>query len=154
VKTNTIPIGRETHYLSGLSDYSTTNTGDICQFLGSTNATLRGYRMPMSSEFGSSENDWNNWTTISSSSTDVAYGKKIIAEYRAFKANSVAFPASGYRYNAGKLELVGSYGIYWSGSAHSNNEASAYGLFFNSDDVDPSGYGLRTGGLAVRCVKN
>lgn len=64
--------------------------------------------------------------------------------------NSLFLPAAGYR-NDGHLYDVGSWGDYWSSSLGSGNVDYAYGLYFNSHNVD-WGSSDRCYGSAVRPV--
>lgn len=63
--------------------------------------------------------------------------------------NSILLPAAGYRSVTG-VSHVGSYGYFWSSSAHGTYYA--YCLYFNGHDVDSSSC-YRYYGLSVRLVR-
>ena len=67
-------------------------------------------------------------------------------------ASTIWYPASGYRYYSdGGLDLVGSYGLYWSASP---NSSTAYYLYFYSGGrVHPSDDYYRAYGYSVRCLQ-
>ena len=63
---------------------------------------------------------------------------------------SSSWPAAGCRDNgSGALDVVGSYGRYWSATPSSN---LAYYLYFISGSMGPSNYSYRAYGFPVRCV--
>ena len=64
--------------------------------------------------------------------------------------NFIFLPAAGYRYDS-SLNLVGSYGYYWSSSLYGNYSDYAYFLGFFSSNVDWDYY-YRYSGLSVRAV--
>lgn len=63
----------------------------------------------------------------------------------------VFLPAAGYRVGA-TVNYVGSYGFYWSSSAHSSSYA--YYLSFNSGNVNPQYLSSRFLGCSVRLVQD
>ena len=90
------------------------------------------------------------WGTINSSS---AWGTKCTSVgWTALEtAGCVFLPAAGYR-NGTSVNVVGSYGFYWSSSA--NSATYAYGLYFGSGNVNPQGYDYRYLGYSVRLVSD
>lgn len=64
--------------------------------------------------------------------------------------NSIFLPAAGYRYNA-YLNNAGSYGFYWSSSLSTGRPGLAYGVDFDSGNVNRSSSG-RYDGFSVRPV--
>ena len=64
--------------------------------------------------------------------------------------NSIFLPAAGYMYE-GTLDYAGSLGDYWSSSLYTSDPYYAYGVYFDSDDVDRN-VSNRDFGLAVRPV--
>ena len=69
----------------------------------------------------------------------------------AYASKSIFLPAAGCFYGTSVLS-VGSDGYYWSSSLYTGTPAYAYLLNFNSDDVNPAGYGSRYYGRSVRPV--
>jgi uncharacterized protein (TIGR02145 family) len=147
--------------------------GDICQYLGITGAGPAGYRMPTSSEMGTTNEAWNganpvgggwvkgsgSWPTAdeqngagsSDGKTDLIQVKGLGSAVNGVMG--VVLPASGYRQHSdGVLFGVGRYAHYWTGSAHS----ATYGkvMRFNSTNVYPDTGNGRSCGFPVRCVKN
>ena len=55
-----------------------------------------------------------------------------------------------YSYSIGSLRNEGSIGYYWSRTAYSGT--GAYGLYFNSSNVNPQYFITRGIGFALRCV--
>jgi hypothetical protein len=66
--------------------------------------------------------------------------------------NSIFVPAAGYC-SGGSVDNVGSVGFLWSSSLGGFSSRYAWGLYFNSDNVDMSTY-YRYFGLTVRAVKS
>ena len=64
--------------------------------------------------------------------------------------NSIFFPASGY-YGGTSLSYRGSYGFYWSSSYSS--ATGAYGLNFDSSNVNPANSSSRRYGFTARAVQ-
>ena len=64
--------------------------------------------------------------------------------------NSIFFPASG-NYDGTTLYYRGTRGIYWSASF--NSASNAYGLYFNSSNVNPATNYYRRFGFTVRAVQ-
>lgn len=65
--------------------------------------------------------------------------------------DGTSLPAAGDRWDS-DLDYAGTYGFYWSRTLHSSYPYYAYGLDFNSDDVDWDYYD-RGYGLSVRAVR-
>jgi hypothetical protein len=140
--------------------------GDICQYLGATDAALAGYRMPTSYEFGSitTDNSVNidGWTTggdsnINYSLGDVYGSTDLWSSGHAWAKNStmgnVTFPVSGYRtVSDGTLSATGYTGCYWSGSAYSSTHG--HDMNFDNSYVHPGSAHTRSYGYSVRCVRN
>jgi hypothetical protein len=151
--------------------------GDICQYIGKTQAALKGFRLPTSSELGTVAENWDGtaakgggWQVLGTWSSNNAAGKadgtanlRVAAKNNAnavFVAiqnngmGGVMLPASGYRGGTGPLATssVGSVGNYWSGSIY--NELNAWRIDFHSTAVRPDIPGTRSYGFAVRCVRN
>jgi uncharacterized protein (TIGR02145 family) len=150
------------------------NTGDICRFLGTTNSAPTGYRLPTSDEFnyGNQGNyginggeDWGtdrgndkwlkvgtSWSILNSAANSSGTLSTIPAGGKIF---GITLPASGNRdYSDGKLSQVGLYGVYWSGSAHSSDIIFAYRLEFGSYFLYPGNSYYRYCGYTVRCVQD
>lgn len=77
---------------------------------------------------------------------DERKGLEILGE----NGNKLFLPAAGYRFGT-DVNDVGSYGYYWSSTP--NDENDAYNVYFDSDDLNPQGYGNRDDGLSVRLVR-
>jgi hypothetical protein len=150
--------------------------GDICQYLGKTDAAATGYRLPMSAELGNDVSQTfsgrtDGWVRASSFPAAVgnAEGTTNITGTPATKSyaknpimGDVVFPASGARsfpsdngdeestYGERYLYRVGTFGYYWSGSGAVN---LARGMDFDSEGwIYPNGSIYRSGAYAVRCV--
>ena len=52
-------------------------------------------------------------------------------------------------YNGGRMDVVGSQGLYWSSTP--NSTSNGYNLNFNSSNFNPSNNMNRYNGLSVRC---
>ena len=65
--------------------------------------------------------------------------------------NSLFLPAAGYRYGS-SFGDAGSWGIYWSHTLYSSNTRNAYGVYFDSGDVDWCNES-RCYGFTVRAVR-
>ncbi len=65
--------------------------------------------------------------------------------------SSIFLPAAGIRTTDGSVYGQGSYGYYWSSTAHITN---GYSLNFDSTSVGPSLNGNYTPGFSVRCVRS
>lgn len=64
------------------------------------------------------------------------------------------YPAVGCRrYDSGALNVVGSYGYYWSASPAPSGSYYAYHLYFYNGNVYPANYNYRGSGQSVRCVR-
>jgi hypothetical protein len=152
--------------------------GDICQYLGKTQAALSGYRLPTSYEFGSnSDTSWgapnlNGWqinTAFPAANISAGYvdgtadllddadgkngGKKVYGSAINKTMRDVVFPASGYREpTAGATTGVGSLSFYWSGAAH--NATYGCDLYFQSGYINPGDAFHRSFAFPIRCVKN
>ena len=64
---------------------------------------------------------------------------------------TIFLPASDDRSDGG-LDYHGSYGFCWASSLDASNTDFAYGLYFNSGDINPSDYYYRYFGHSVRPV--
>ncbi|MDE7355788.1 MAG: fibrobacter succinogenes major paralogous domain-containing protein [Rikenellaceae bacterium] len=62
------------------------------------------------------------------------------------------FPAVGYRYAGGLLQLAGTWGLYWSSVTNTSYSGGAYSLSFNNSDLTV-GNDSKQYGRSVRCVR-
>ena len=67
------------------------------------------------------------------------------------EAGAIFLPAAGYR-NGASVNLVGSYGYYWSSTPNGTNYA--YSLYFSSSNVGPASNIYRYDGSSVRLVQD
>ncbi len=67
-----------------------------------------------------------------------------------YNGNTIFLPAAGGGEDVGRFG-AGSYGFYWSSSLYFSRPYCAYGLGFNSGDIDV-GYNYRSSGYSVRAV--
>ncbi len=104
-----------------------------------------GWRMPTSQEIDDLYN--SAYTTTEWVTVNGVTGRKITSKSN---GNSIFMPAAGYRDDA-SLSSEGSYGDYWSSSLYTSNSGNAYGLSFDSDNVDWDGI-ERYYGQSVRAV--
>jgi uncharacterized protein (TIGR02145 family) len=126
-----------------VDNFTVPGTGDICRFLNPD------YRLPTAEEFGAAS-DWKSGNSGTNDASKADGTAKIYSTSRSL--NGIIFPASGYRrYSNGTLNSVGSFGLYWSGSA--GDATNAYQLYFNSSYMYPAYSYNRTEGDHVRCVK-
>ncbi|MBQ6727209.1 MAG: hypothetical protein IJQ89_11655 [Bacteroidales bacterium] len=101
--------------------------------------------------------DWSTsyYTLTSTNTANANYTTNVIslADWTAcLEANGAVFlPAAGYRDGA-SVYGVGSYGYYWSSTAHSSSATSAYYVYFYSSTLNPQGYDNRYRGRSVRLV--
>ena len=101
------------------------------------------WRMPTVGEFQElAANCDSEWTD-----EDGVAGRRFTSR---INGNSIFFPASGNRYDAG-LYYRGSRGSYWSASLSS--QADGCNLYFNSGGVNPAGNDNRFVGFSVRAVQ-
>lgn len=146
--------------------------GDICQYIGSKDATLSGYRMPIRGEFGSAGDsfDKEGWTLANNDASGTAhnaYGTgNFSSKLRATNSiinGGIIFSGSGYRHRAsGSVGYAGNLGCYWSASPGSNaNAACAFrfeGTVFAggiANTVTPQLLTIqRSYAIPVRCVVN
>ena len=100
------------------------------------------WRMPTKAEQDELSNNctWD-WTTQNG-----VKGYKVTGP----NGNSIFLPAAGFMYE-GTLGDAGSGGIYWSSSLYIGDSSYAYGVYFNSDNVDMD-YSSRDFGKSVRPV--
>jgi hypothetical protein len=147
--------------------------GDICQFIGSKDATLSGYRMPIKGEFGSLIESLNKegWTLLNGSAAsedkhdDYGTGNftsKVCAQNPNINSNAggIIFVGCGYRhYVDGIPAYAGNLGCYHIATAPSAINSSA--LFRFQGTSYPGGSlslhtyaagGTPSYGFAVRCV--
>jgi hypothetical protein len=180
--------GREGVYVihadRNTNEMYTNKRGDICQYLGKTQTALAGYRLPMSSEFGTTNSTGFNPTTPVSGgwimgtaasnfveNLDAGNGKADgTADFTVASGNgagqvlgyavnqtmsNLTLPASGNMEGHSVLANVGLGGGYWAGSAANNNIHARY-LYFAGDGTRTylNLYIFRSCGFPVRCVKN
>jgi hypothetical protein len=147
--------------------------GDICQYLGKTQAALKGYRLPTSREWGTvgytKGSGWGNptpnvdgwvkgpgtWTT----GVDNAVGNEegiVDLMYKGYITNvmmGVTLTIGGGRSNnGGGLRDVANIALYLTGSAYSNT-GGCYLVTFRDDNVWPIGFDNRSIAHTVRCIK-
>jgi hypothetical protein len=155
--------------------------GDICQYIGKTapnteeGKKLKGYRLPTSSEFGTSQSDAFNPNTVvaggwiwgkdfgvwpsANNAAGSAEGMVNLMTNFGYATNQnmgVTLPASGMRGSGGVNGFMGNFtgfrGHYWSGSVASDN----YGwyLVFSDNIMYVEQNYFRSYALSVRCVRN
>jgi hypothetical protein len=149
--------------------------GDICQYIGKTQLALKGYRLPTSSEFGTTQSDsfnpnttvaggwiwgrnFGTWPSYDNSIGNAEGTVNLIPNfgYATNQNMGVILPASGLRGSGGQTGFLGNFsgfrGHYWSGSAASDN----YGFYLvfseNIMYVEQNYY--RSYAQIVRCVRN
>jgi uncharacterized protein (TIGR02145 family) len=119
---------------SGNYDWRSPQNDNLWQGVnGVNNPCPSGYRLPTETEFNAERLSW------SANSSAGAF------------ASVLKLPMAGYRnYSNGSLNLVGSYGYYWS-----SRVAGAYAgnLYFYSSDA-LMGSSSRADGFSVRCLKD
>jgi hypothetical protein len=141
--------------------------GDICQYLGTVDDNLKGYRLPRGSEFGQRLALWNDhtdgWVLVGTftAQTGNDYGTAIFTgspAVQGYPKNTIMgnaiFPASGSRstYDGTPLDNAGTSGSYWSGSANGLNSVWCFGIALAA--VGTGNTAHRSNGFPVRCVKN
>ena len=116
------------------SDWRSPQNDNLWQGVnGINNPCPTGYRLPTYAELEAERNSW------SSDNADGAY------------ASPLQLPLAGYRsLSNGSLDLVGSYGNYWSSTVLGT---FAYYLYFSSSNAYLDGNN-RAYGLSVRCLKD
>jgi len=92
------------------------------------------------------------WTWYSGGNTEFngVAGYKVTSNVFGYTDRSIFLPAAGYRYDT-YLDGVGSYGIYWSSSLHTDLSYGAWYIYFNSSLVCAY-YDFRFYGRSVRPV--
>ena len=93
-------------------------------------------------ELGDTNNCTWTWTTQNG-----VNGYKVTSNKN---GNSIFLPAAGYR--GYSLIDAGSYGSYWLSSLSTRGSSHAYGMGFNSSNVDRNDGGFRFYGGSVRAV--
>lgn len=102
-------------------------------------------RMPTSANFEElTANTTSTWETLNG-----VNGRRFISNTN---GNSIFVPATGYC-SGGSVDNVGSVGFLWSSSLGGLSSRYAWGLYFNSDNVNMNRY-YRYFGLMVRAVKS
>jgi hypothetical protein len=160
----------------------TNKRGDICQYLGATDANLKGYRLPTGTEldWGTGGNRWVETTNANgdrfqyaaaypngradflsvaqSASFDTNQNTNGVGKKLCFMENlvmgNVTLPASGYRFKeSGRLDFVGDCAYYMSGSIRNSTEV--YNIAFTRSTwyAYIDSY-KRSSALSVRCVKD
>ncbi len=119
---------------------ATAGTGDANLTSGDAPSSVcpKGWKLPPNSGNGS----YTNFTSAAGIANNSAGSTKI-------RSAPYNCPYAGYVLNS-SLGNVGSWGYYWSRTAGSTN--AAYGLYFNSTNVDPANYANLYFGFSVRCV--
>ncbi|MGM9793438.1 MAG: Ig-like domain-containing protein [Candidatus Cryptobacteroides sp.] len=106
------------------------------------------WRMPTYEEWDELRNTDNcswTWTTI-----DGVNGYKVQSKKSGYTDNWIFLPAAGNRHND-DLNMVGTFGYYWSSSLYTDYPSNAYLRIFNSSGAGKFDYG-RFPGLSVRPV--
>ena len=106
------------------------------------------WRMPKYEEWDELRNTDNcswTWTTI-----DGVNGYKVQSKKSGYKDNWIFLPAAGNRHND-DLNMVGSFGYYWSSSLYTDYPSNAYLWIVNSSGAGKIDYG-RFIGISVRPV--
>jgi uncharacterized protein (TIGR02145 family) len=140
---------KDAHSLLANPDFAAYK-GDICNYINPA------YRMPTADELEAlySSNGYSGFSATAVTSTDAA-GKQVFSQFGTFTSTGTSYvlPASGYRVSSdGALNVVGSFGNYWSGSA--SNSSSAYELDFLSSNAYVDYVAAdRSYSQPVRCVK-
>lgn len=107
------------------------------------------WRMPTDAEWTELRNNCTCTWTDDFNGTGIA-GRIVTSKKTGYADKSIFLPAAGYRYS-GYLKEVGSKGVYWSSSLNTDDPSRAYGVNFNSGNVD-SGNCTRYYGRSVRAV--
>ncbi len=106
-----------------------------------------GWKMPSSDQIKELCN--SSYTTSEWTQLNGVYGRKVTSKSN---GNSIFLPAAGYRWD-GELNLVGSYGYYWSSSLRPDYVSGAYTLYFHSGLWGWGNNGNRSSGRSVRAVR-
>jgi len=94
-----------------------------------------------------------SWGNINSASTWENATKCTEAQWTHLeKLGCVFLPAAGFR-DDHKVDLLDSYGIYFSSSPHASNSLYAHIVRIYSGGVDPATFGNRCSGFSVRLVR-
>jgi hypothetical protein len=153
--------------------------GDICQYLSKTEVVSGSYRLPTAHDFGiRTTSNWADNPLTPNADGWIKGGGSFILNATAGREDgtadlldaaknngntiygsainrpmgNVVFPAAGRRSNIGGLDLVGNYGVYWTGSAQ--NPTDGYNLDFHSTYIHPGRTSYRSYGFPIRCVQN
>ena len=89
------------------------------------------------------ENCTWTWTTLNGVDGQMGTGPN---------GNTIFLPAAGCR-SEGWLYFAGSWGYYWLRTLYPDYSYGAYGIHFNSEDVNRYGYDFRYVGRTVRAVR-
>jgi hypothetical protein len=142
--------------------------GDICQYIGSKDGTLSGYRMPIKGEFGPSGNSMNlnGWTftgAVDLRNLGNNYGTYDFVSNNKLRATNssinggLVLPASGYRIQKyGALQEVSRYAYY---AMASSSNVDAKDTFIGEKvtsvpTVWPQNSSERSAAFPIRCVIN
>jgi hypothetical protein len=148
--------------------------GDICQFIGSKDATLSGYRMPIKGEFGSlgtgNSLDKEGWTLSNNAASGTAhnaygtgnFSSKLRATNSVINsdAGGIIFVGAGYRHrSSGGVGYAGNLGCCHIATAPSATNSSSFRFEGTvqaggiANTVTPcTTNGIRSYGHPVRCV--
>jgi hypothetical protein len=136
--------------------------GDICQYLGEINpAHLAGYRLPTSSEFGSTSSWTKKGTFVNGdNSIGTPFGRMNLLSADndlGYATNAtmgnVVLPTSGFRGADGKLkDTVGFDGYYWPASEYNVDEARIF-EYYGGTVSYPIRSLSRSYAFPIRCVK-
>ena len=133
----------DAHYLVGnYYQWNAATAGTGGESVTSGNATgsicPKGWTLPTG---GSSSRQYNQLVS--------AYSLSGSAGATALTKSPLYFIPAGYGLS-GSLNFAGYYGLYWSSTANSSN--NAYNFYFNSGYVNPSNGSGRHNGFSVRCL--
>ncbi len=121
---------------------ATAGTGDASLTKGEAPSSVcpKGWKLPPNAGNGS----YTAFVTAAGITNDAAGSTKL-------RSAPYNFPYAGNVLNSA-LNVVGSYGYYWSRTVFSSNSGHAYNLGFSSSDVSPTHDNARYLGGSVRCV--
>lgn len=109
-----------------------------------------GWRVPTNQEMKSLLGTTSVWVKANKGGTDGLPGRWIGYDADGERANSLFFPAAGYRdLKSGARKSRNTYGAYWSDDVIGS---AAKGFDFTSGEL-AIGDGLKAYGFSVRCVK-
>ncbi|MDR0940288.1 MAG: hypothetical protein LBN29_13265 [Mediterranea sp.] len=132
------------------------NKGDICQYIGHSDPTHSGYRMPKDNEIGSSKDDWTvEWGNSGGVYPDKTGTFSVTHRYVRWNSDhSIVVPVCAYLdYAYGNTNSIDSEGNFWSASSKNNNDAYYFRVVGTGGSFSTSYALQRTYGFAIRCIK-